>query len=43
MNINILTIFPEIFEVLNTGVIGQSIKKENISINCLDIRKKFKQ
>ena len=39
MNINILTIFPEIFEVLNTGIIGQSIKKENVSINCLDIRK----
>ena len=39
MNINILTIFPEIFEVLNTGIIGQSIKKENVFINCLDIRK----
>lgn len=39
MNVNILTIFPEIFEVLNTGIIGQSIKKENVSINCLDIRK----
>ena len=39
MNINILTIFPEIFEVLNAGLIGQSIQKENVFINCLDIRK----
>ncbi len=39
MNINVLTIFPEIFEALNLGLVGQSIKKGNVSINCFDIRK----
>ena len=39
MNFNILTIFPEIFEVFNVGVISKSINKKMISINAFDIRK----
>ena len=40
MNINILTIFPEIFDIFNIGLISKSIKKNLISINTLDIRDK---
>tara|TARA_B100001175_G_C19442310_1_gene606916 strand:- start:28 stop:759 length:732 start_codon:yes stop_codon:yes gene_type:complete len=39
VNFNILTIFPEIFEVFNVGVISKSINKKMISINAFDIRK----
>jgi len=39
MNFNILTIFPEIFDILNVGVISKSIYKKTISINTFDIRK----
>ena len=39
MNINVLTIFPEIFEILNSGVISKAMKKDILSINALDIRK----
>ncbi|MFL2710443.1 MAG: tRNA (guanosine(37)-N1)-methyltransferase TrmD [Gammaproteobacteria bacterium] len=39
MNINILTIFPEIFDVLNSGVISKAINKNILSINKMDIRK----
>ena len=39
MNINILTIFPEIFEVLNSGVLSKAIKNKIISFDALDIRK----
>ena len=39
MNINILTIFPEIFDIFNVGLISKSIKKNLISINTFDIRK----
>ena len=39
MNINILTIFPEIFEVLNSGVLSKAIKNKIISFDTLDIRK----
>ena len=39
MNINILTIFPEIFDVLNSGVLSKAIKNKIISFNTLDIRK----
>ena len=39
MNFNILTIFPEIFDILNVGVISKSINKKTISINTFDIRK----
>jgi len=39
MNINVLTIFPEIFEILNSGVISKAMKKDILSIKPLDIRK----
>ena len=37
MKFNILTIFPESFNVLNHGVISKAFEK-NLSINCYDIR-----
>ena len=37
MKFNILTIFPEIFNVLNHGVISKAFEM-NLSINCYDIR-----
>ena len=37
MKFNIVTIFPEIFNVLNHGVISKAFEK-NLSINCYDIR-----
>jgi len=37
MKFNILTIFPEIFNILNHGVISKAFEK-NLSINCYDIR-----
>ena len=39
MNINILTIFPEIFNVLQSGVVSKPIKNKLLSIQALDIRK----
>ena len=39
MNINILTIFPDIFNVLNSGVVSKAIKQKLITINLSDIRK----
>ena len=39
MNINILTIFPEIFNVLESGVVSKPIKNKLLSIQALDIRK----
>lgn len=38
MKINILTIFPEMFNVLNFGVIGKAINKGIIDINVVNIR-----
>ena len=38
MNINILTIFPEIFEILKFGVVSRSISNKTLSINLFDIR-----
>ena len=38
MNFNILTIFPEIFDIFNVGLISKSIKKNLIKINTFDIR-----
>ena len=38
MNINILTIFPEIFEILKFGVVSRSIKNKTLIINSFDIR-----
>ena len=31
MNINVLTIFPEIFEILNSGVISKAMKKDTVN------------
>ena len=42
MNINILTIFPEIFSFFDHGLVGQSISTGNVNLNCLDIRKNGK-
>jgi len=38
MKINIITLFPEIFEALNYGVLGQAIDREDIQINILNLR-----
>ena len=38
MNFNILTIFPEIFDIFNVGLMSKSIKKKLIKINTFDIR-----
>ena len=38
MNFNILTIFPEIFDIFNVGLMSKSIKKKIIKINTFDIR-----
>ena len=38
MNINILTIFPEIFEILKFGVVSRSISNKTLFINCCNIR-----
>ena len=38
MNVNIITLFPEIFEALNYGLLGQAIKREDIKINIFNIR-----
>ena len=38
MNINILTIFPEIFEILKFGVVSRSISNKTLFINSFDIR-----
>ena len=39
MNINILTLFPEIFDIFESGVISKAIKKRLLLLNVLDIRK----
>ena len=39
MNINILTIFPEIFDALNFGVVSKSLDKELLKVETFDIRK----
>ena len=38
MNINIITLFPEIFEALNSGLLGQAIDREDIKINIFNLR-----
>ena len=38
MNINILTILPEIFEILKFGVVSRSISNKTLLINLFDIR-----
>ena len=39
MNINIITLFPEIFEALYYGLLGQAINREDIKINIFNLRK----
>tara|TARA_B100001027_G_scaffold61943_1_gene41800 strand:- start:438 stop:1169 length:732 start_codon:yes stop_codon:yes gene_type:complete len=39
MNINVLTIFPEIFGALNSGIVSKAINRKLLLINLLDIRK----
>jgi len=39
MNINILTLFPEIFDLLKFGVVSRSLKKDLLKIRTFDIRK----
>ena len=38
MKINILTLFPEMFEPLRTSIIGRACEKELIQINIINIR-----
>ena len=38
MNFNLVTIFPEIIEIIDFGVIGKAIEKDLISINSLNPR-----
>jgi len=38
MNINIITLFPEIFEALNFGLLGQAIDRQDIKINTYNLR-----
>ena len=38
MNINIITLFPEIFDALNYGLLGQAIDREDITVNIYDLR-----
>ncbi|NBW83842.1 MAG: tRNA (guanosine(37)-N1)-methyltransferase TrmD [Proteobacteria bacterium] len=38
MNINIITLFPEIFEALNFGLLGQAIDRQDIKINLYNLR-----
>ena len=39
MNINVLTIFPEIFDILKSGVSNRPLKNKTLKLNLLDIRK----
>ena len=38
MKINILTLFPEMFEPLRTSIIGRACEKELIELNIINIR-----
>ena len=38
MNINIITLFPEIFLALNSGLLGQAIERKEIVINIINLR-----
>ena len=39
MRINVITIFPEIFDILNVGVISKSLKNKIIKLDVRDLRK----
>lgn len=38
MKIDILTLFPEMFEALKTSIIGRALKEKKLEINLIDIR-----
>jgi tRNA-(guanine-N1)-methyltransferase len=38
VKINIITLFPEIFDSLNFGLLGQAIEREDIKVNVLNLR-----
>ena len=38
MNFDILTIFPEYFDVLKSGLIGKAIESHKFSVNVVNIR-----
>ena len=38
MKIDVLTLFPEMFNVLNNSIIGKAIEKRIIDINLINIR-----
>ena len=38
MNINIITLFPEIFDSLNYGLLGQALDREDVKINLFNLR-----
>tara|TARA_Y100000816_G_scaffold282162_1_gene257516 strand:- start:407 stop:1138 length:732 start_codon:yes stop_codon:yes gene_type:complete len=38
MNINIITLFPEIFKSLNYGLLGQALEREDIKIRTFNLR-----
>lgn len=38
MNFDVLTLFPEMFEALNSSIIGRAKEKELININLINIR-----
>ncbi len=38
MNINVITLFPEIFDSLNYGLLGKALDREDIKINIFNLR-----
>ena len=38
MKFDVLTLFPEMFEILNQSIIGKAVEKELININLINIR-----
>ena len=38
MKFEVLTLFPEMFEPINTSIIGRAIEKNLIEINLINIR-----
>ena len=38
MKFDVLTLFPEMFGILNQSIIGKAIEKELIDINLINIR-----
>ena len=38
MKIDILTLFPEMFDVLKQSIIGRAVENKNLQINVINIR-----